>query len=116
ELQELQTTLDIGLADCTPRERHVLDIASEVPLYAEIGARLGLSRGTVHTLLGRGRRRIRHRLITNGWSELLVCLPLSQRKQRYDKNVVDVYDNRLSHMTSNESMVTESTYKDEITA
>lgn len=112
ELQELQTTLDIGLADCTPRERHVLDIASEVPLYAEIGARLGVSRGTVHTLLGRGRRRIRHRLINNGWAELLVCLPLSQRKRRCDKDAVDVCDDRLSHIASDDNDIR----NDEITA
>jgi RNA polymerase sigma-70 factor (ECF subfamily) len=70
-LEELRTLIAHGLDTCSPRERDVLQLAEELPRYAAIGARLGLSAGTVHTLLARGRRRLRRYLAAHGWPEVM---------------------------------------------
>lgn len=70
-LAELRMLIAQGLDTCSPRERDVLQLVDELPRYAAIGARLGLSAGTVHTLLARGRRRLRRYLAERGWPEVM---------------------------------------------
>jgi RNA polymerase sigma-70 factor (ECF subfamily) len=70
-INELEAILAAAFAECSARVRQVLLLAEEYPLYADIGAQLGLSAGTVHTLLARGRRKIRRYLAAHGWPELV---------------------------------------------
>lgn len=70
-LCELETLLTTALTECSARVRQVLLLAEEYPRYADLGAHLGLSPGTVHTLLARGRRKIRRYLAEHGWAEVV---------------------------------------------
>ncbi len=68
-LDELAQAIETGLASCSTRVQEVLRLSASMRRYAEIGHALGIRAGTVHTLLARGRRRMRIYLRGQGWLE-----------------------------------------------
>jgi RNA polymerase sigma factor (sigma-70 family) len=66
-LEELADLIEAGLTSCPTRVREVLRLSATMRRYADIGRVLGIQSGTVHTLLARGRRRMRVYLRRHGW-------------------------------------------------
>lgn len=68
---ELAIAIERGLGTCAARSRAVLLLLQDSPHYAAVAQALGIQPGTVHTLVRRGRRRLRSYLREHGWAELL---------------------------------------------